>query len=347
MAVAFIPDIDNRPFLQTAAGLILLTLYISYKIANKYGALVGLSYALFSGSFFVEWPLPQAAYVGFGTWGGVMVQASVESAVLNLIIMAFLLIVGTEDLFKKLLKAFLILSIIDSGFVIVRGLLFGTYRAYFMLGNAAIDASFIACFLPFLGYFSIPALIAISVTKSSTGFGAVGVAALTYLMSEFGFKKTWFLILLSPLCMWGVGNFFLQEELFNSNGRFYAWALAFDYWKKLPHMYHLIGTGTGSFFIYGRALMQNAHTDGNGAFAWMHNDYLQILFENGVIGLTLVLGVLIKILIRVKNYPKIFSMICTFAFVGLTQMPMRQFLFQLLGVCFIALYSKKLSHLTN
>lgn len=340
-AVAFIPDIGSRAFYQSAAGLALVTIFIGKKLYDKYGIEVGLAYALFAVSFFYQWPLPQLAYYsGPKNLAGPGVQSAIESAVLTLTLMAGLLVLGKEDFFIKVRQALLFLAVVDSGFVIVRGLLYGSYSAYFILSNSATDASFLACFLPIAGWFSIPILIAIALTKSSTGFGAVGVVLISWLMSKHGLKKTWPILVIIPLLMWGVGHFFLQGELFNSNGRFYVWRIAYEYWSKLPGFYRAFGTGAGSFFVYGPVLMKSAEPTTSMVFFWMHNDWLQVLFENGWTGLSLVFLVFLKLMCGTEEDPKAFAMLCTFGFIGLTQMPLRQFLFQVLGVCFIGLYGK-------
>jgi hypothetical protein len=339
-AVAFFPDVDNRPFFQSAAGLALVTIFIGTKLFNAYGLEVAAGYMLASATFFYEWPLPQLAYRGPTPWGGVGVQSSVESAVLSLTLMATFLALGTDDFFSKIKKILLYFAVVDSGLIIVRGIWKGTWYAYYMLGNSAVDASFLACLLPISGWFSIPMLIAISVTKSSTALGAVGIVAISWLVSKYGIKKMWPVLFAVPALLGAMGYFFLREELFNSNGRFWIWKVVFDYWDKLPKIYQTIGTGTGSFFIYGPTLMHQVDPTTNQSFFWMHNDWLQVLFENGMIGLALLIGIFIKLLCNTEENPKVFAMVCTYGFIGLTQMPLRQFLFQVLGVCLIGLYGK-------
>ncbi len=71
-------------------------------------------------------------------------------------------------------------------------------------------------------------------------------------------------------------------------------------------------------------------------FVWMHNDWLQILFELGIIGLAAAIIFyicLIKHSWNKKNY--LFPIVCTYGFISLTQMPLRVFVFQLLGACLI------------
>ena len=65
---------------------------------------------------------------------------------------------------------------------------------------------------------------------------------------------------------------------------------------------------------------------------------LQILFENGVVGLTsvfVVVGFMLKNLFKKKSI--IFSVFCVYLFTSLLEMPLRLFVTQLLGICILAI----------
>lgn len=67
----------------------------------------------------------------------------------------------------------------------------------------------------------------------------------------------------------------------NSNGRFEVWEKSMHFWNQ--HANPFLGFGLGSFAVIGPAMTEHK-------YIWLHSDYLQILFEMGVIGLILVLG---------------------------------------------------------
>jgi O-antigen ligase len=69
-----------------------------------------------------------------------------------------------------------------------------------------------------------------------------------------------------------------------SHGRFELWT-PFMRWF-IVNAYHLVGTGLGSFEWYAQFI----YNDKSGAYTFLHNDLLQLLFETGIIGLVLGLG---------------------------------------------------------
>lgn len=92
----------------------------------------------------------------------------------------------------------------------------------------------------------------------------------------------------------------VNDRFFNSSSRFRVYELAINMLKEKTH-YQIFGLGTGSWSVWG-PLLQDFHNVAKGEwFTWIHSDFLQVLFENGVIGLTLLLWVGIQALTRVTK----------------------------------------------
>lgn len=69
------------------------------------------------------------------------------------------------------------------------------------------------------------------------------------------------------------------------NGRFKVWGFMMRFWHERAS--HWFGFGLGTQELFAPAV-QNAHNFMKGSwFIWMHNDWLQILFELGIVGLAL------------------------------------------------------------
>jgi O-antigen ligase len=77
--------------------------------------------------------------------------------------------------------------------------------------------------------------------------------------------------------------------LYSSPGRLRMWAAYMDWW--LANASPWFGAGPGSFNWIGPLTFMDEYQ-----YYWMHNDWLQILFEYGIIGLALSLAILVKLL---------------------------------------------------
>ncbi len=224
------------------------------------------------------------------------------------------------------------------------------YQPYFLFNNPAIDCAFTACCLPGIlkwtekdleNFFMvpIPPILFLILSKTSTGILGLGLSVGAYYWAKYDFNKKVLYAALT-LCAFvaGIGWWIQGEDLLKGSGRYFIWQLSFDYWINKANIW--IGTGTGSFFMYGPSLQfTNAvilkKEPGFERFFWMHNDWLQVLFEIGIIGLLIVTIIFIIAVWRARNNPSVFAGILTLGGVALTQMPLRWPLFGMLGAVFI------------
>jgi O-antigen ligase/polysaccharide polymerase Wzy-like membrane protein len=264
--------------------------------------------------------------------------------------------IDEED--HRLLKGFLYFgAILNALWIIGKTIFFGKEWAFSLFSNSAIDASFISCILP---VFYAPALdsrlvkydrffhigvvtillTAIFLTRSSTGYAGVGIAIASYLVFKYRTKGMLWALGLAPIISL-VSWLILDKELLNPNGRFHTWKISYDFIIQEANKW--IGTGFGTFYFWGpqiqlhQQLQDNPHFQGKiDLFAWMHNDWLQVFFELGVVG-SMTVGIMYFCMLRAawKAQSIYFCVLVTYGFIAITQMPLRLFVFQMLGVVII------------
>lgn len=88
---------------------------------------------------------------------------------------------------------------------------------------------------------------------------------------------------------------------------------------RLEHSPLIFGTGTGTFQWIGPTI-QNVQDN---IFIWMHNEYLQVLFEQGLVGLSLMLWLVGVCLWRVRREPILLATSFGLLASMLTQFPLR------------------------
>lgn len=191
-----------------------------------------------------------------------------------------------------------------------------------ILNNPAASACFQVCLLPLMyfpnalrgGRIMGCALIGIPFAGSVTAWAALVVLIFAYT------ARHWRLILwLIPL----MGILFImfgliteQGNVFDSAGRVDLWATIFRHWYEQRYF---VGTGFGSYPLFGPHI-QTLHGHGDGTlWIWLHNDWLQILFELGVPGFILALGFWISALIKTRRQPALFASWLTLGFCMTTQ----------------------------
>lgn len=313
-------------FTQSMMGIILLYTYLSYVIGKRthwsYGA--GVFY-------FTVLQIPQLIFTGklnpsFNDQAILTFQAIIGQGLIY-----FTLVALFFTFFKnvKLLLNLLFIAASLNSHIIIMKYFFGQ-APWFLFNNPAIDASFIACLIPFalrIHYsLALPMIMACLLTDSSSGIIGPIIALSAYYLNN---KK----ILVALFASSTILSFGIlsqgYEKILNSSGRFQVWKLGMDHFFN--NVNHWLGAGTGTWAVYGPTLqVQEAmrrgvvHVDG---FFWMHNDWLQILFENGILGLLITILIFIKTLHTHFNNPKIRAALITLATIAIIQMPLRHIVF--------------------
>lgn len=197
--------------------------------------------------------------------------------------------------------------------------------------NSSTEGTYLAIMMPFV-FFSnnikiinkyyiikIIPVIAIFITTSSVGIFGMIFSFIVYFAIKN--KKILPLILPTLICV-GASYFFIGKNFFSSSTRVGQWILSFNWWKQHANPY--LGTGVGTYFGFGPLIQSiNKYELKGGYFVNAHNDWLQIGFELGLIGLILSVVLFIDLLKKSKNSPWLFASIATYAFVSGMNMPLR------------------------
>lgn len=215
-------------------------------------------------------------------------------------------------------------------------------------GNASMNGSLIAMTFPayalwcarhltLLGrvtFTPIP-VIAIYMTGASTPIGVLCVAILVYASRSLARV---FVPVVAALFTLGFG---LQgAEFLSDTGRFSIWRQTLKTWVSEGNLYS--GMGTGSVHQYLR-LDNVLNNRPRGGF-WVHNDWFQILIENGVIGLTAAALLFAFALIKSESRPWLQSSIAAFGACMIFNFPLHMPLHAFTGAALIWLTHAKISN---
>lgn len=228
---------------------------------------------------------------------------------------------------------------------------------YFIFNNPAVDGSFLACTLPFFlrdkkRFYSGLMILACVITGSSTAIVGVGIAISMYMLAKNKFTKKEIAAAALLLCSTAFsGYMLLGQTLFDSSGRYTLWATFFDFFKKAVNPW--FGAGLGTFQMHGRGLLaakalKSCSDLGTEAltneclkttvaigFPTLHNEWLQVGFETGVVGLIVVLTVFTTAIYKLRQRPAEFASLVTFGCMAITQMPLRIFFYGMFGAFLI------------
>jgi hypothetical protein len=169
-----------------------------------------------------------------------------------------------------------------------------------IIDAASVNGSLIAAAVPSLfevGIFPVLlCLIAVVASKSSIPYGVLAVSISAYFFYSKQTKRI----------LWGLaaiilGLVFERELLFNSSGRFAGYKLFMTEWWN--NSVTLFGPGLNSFQFIGPIVQQKhrylVDEKGSGAyFMQLHSDWLQVLFESGVVGLAITIALFICVATR-------------------------------------------------
>lgn len=217
------------------------------------------------------------------------------------------------------MRGLIFLSVVNCALIL--GLGYGMFNAHTM------DATFIALLLPLnIG-------LAFTSPLKPLNFILAGIPLLTMFMANVGSTVFFVLALqlgafllmvgswrwLVPAVIVILGYGYMREgaNLYTSPDRVDEWIKIMGWWWSNANIW--VGTGSGTFMWLGPAIQNRA----DNLFTWMHNDWLQIIFEQGIIGITLTMWLLMECLYKARNRPWLVSSIAGVCFAMVTQFPLR------------------------
>lgn len=338
---------------QLFIGLVFFSVFFASRTTRKMPVLATamLAYVLISALFISHWPFYSQDFVNLR-----LRLVSARSYGLIIALVFFVSQMSLQTVWKFLL-AFRWVAVIDAVVTLASLFLFTNGAGFFNAGS--MDTAFIAFSLPL---FFLTAkrtrwdwaglslcLIAISFTQGSTAY----LVLLAVVAAYFVARGQWVLVLGSAAAVSGVAVFTQKAQVLNDNGRIGPWRTIMQWWWegppkgwetmqtmlpdnwdalmrwRLAHSPIAFGTGTGTFQWIGPTVQNNPEN----VFVWMHNEYLQVLFEQGVLGLGMMLILVGYCVRRSYKSPALFACVAGVGASFLTQFPLRYFL----GQVFVAL----------
>lgn len=299
---------------QWFIGLALMIIGISYSIYRRYG----IPWALATGYFFLNslylFAYPENRFNKSGTEVRALIAHYAEMQVICgfLALMFFLSL--KERTFYGFKSAFALSGIANSVYVVI-GCLFGFGRLSSnpgysgIIDYAGLNGAFIVSLMPFVQdvrekwprWVSL-ALCTIAVILSKSTI-PVGMLVLYFLLSkEFSLKLKIGAIAVVTIGILASFGILEKRDFFSSAGRFEAYRIFMRFWWDRANMFTGFGPATFQTIAPDVQLaakyMIEKDTNVIHLFLNLHSDFLQTLFENGIIGLSLLLALCAVILRR-------------------------------------------------
>lgn len=219
-----------------------------------------------------------------------------------------------------------------AGLICALGIIFTAYprNQYLVpfLHNPSLTATFLAVLI---GGVSWPLVLiygfAILYTHATTPLLTMGAALLIRYWRDL---KLWQWVLFSALPLYYIFSLVVPKFSTGGNGRFDIWGYAYDWWKSQGPFVWWFGAGEGSTPVIVPLIQMGKHYDPNSFsfYMYMHNDWLQFLFEGGAIGLSLAVLLYGEILLKSKNK----AMVAAFGVAMVSNFPLHSPLITLFGI---------------
>ena len=351
-------------------GLVILTLWVCGIVAKRIHWSVALALLSTIGSSLSIFAFPLFRYTGPSA-ASFDAQSSDVAFYVLLMIIPFLFI--DKKHIESIFKGVGLLCVFDSVFVLLQWALgHEPFHRGSFFGNSSINACLIAFTYPILAFKPsyrpydhtklrsikrhplfflwevvcvVLPVIAVFLSGSSMALGALSGACFVYMLSTSK-KRALRKLLMSAaavILIMAVGFLFLGAELFQDSDRFAIWRQAFDWWNTNANFW--FGTGAGTYFLIGPYIQSlNQFREGNW-WLWMHNDWLQLLFEQGFVGLSAFMAAflfVIRTCIK-ENMPWLLASVVAYALTAAGNYPARLMVHGFLGVLF-CVAAFKLSH---
>lgn len=316
-AVAILSKNNDFVWVKWWSALSVATLFLSGLIWRRVHPSVALVFAVtvWNGVWAFAWPDNQ--FNGLPDTAVYLFERSAAFSSFAFLCFALILTLASRKHLRLLCKSFSLLCLVNS-VVVIAQYVAGYSQLSGLFGATSMSGCLIAFTYPFLAFVSeahprewerryknmlyllyilsaitLP-VVAIFLTKSSMAIGTLAVVWLVFLWREYNKLGTGLLLfgailliayLLDP-------TFFdqLHKPVFQW-GRLRIWILSIHWWLAQDMQTFFVGTGLGSTEVllphiqYGEG-----HRGQHEWFLWMHNDWLQLLFEQGIIGLAVYLN---------------------------------------------------------
>lgn len=266
------------------------------------------------------------------------IRLSMGQAIVWMLSAALVLIHGKRKLFDRMKLGLMIFATLNAALMVVHH--FQGKTATGMIPGHTIASTFLACSFPFFLEECTPSLTGyllclLQVLTVFLAGGSTGVLCLLAVCIIY-FERIKFtaliLLFLSPLLV-----LMPKEDLqtfWNPHGRVAVWMEGIRQWGEGTLIQKLLGFGTGSWeWLFSARYYRTGQM--HDAWLFAHNDYLQVIYEQGLLGFVALVIVMLKVVKRCKD-PLSRACVTGYLIAMSTQSVMRIACLQLLGLYWIA-----------
>ena len=234
-------------------------------------------------------------------WGSLAVKADASTAISTCILLIFILFFSSIKTGRMMQVRLGVAYVSLVNCCIMLWHYHTTWQANGLLDNYAMDGTFIALCYPLLlalykaniddSFKNICKSILVRILPIGAILASNATTPVLMLIAIFGvmfFKRankyekvlmTWMAVTVAG-CLWfRLGS---MASVTTDSGRYAAWRMWWDWYQANVNPW--IGSGLGTFEVLGPEI-QHATGQANGFMMWAHNEYLQLYFETGAIGL--------------------------------------------------------------
>lgn len=237
---------------------------------------------------------------------------------------SLILILGITQLLKNRTTFFKYFRGVCVAFVVFNALMilgqFANHRCVVgnsctgFVGNPSITVGLMVALLPLFidswkedWWLMIPIVAAVFVSRSSIGIGMLAAYACLYLFPwKLNLKtilKQSAIAVSGVVALFSAAYMYLGWELFFTSSRLSVWSYMMARWRKPDNI--PFGTGLGTYHVFSINLQHYGNIEAQSYWNTLHQDWLQIIFETGLVGGILALAVYLvalgKVLVK-KEY---------------------------------------------
>lgn len=271
---------------EASIVLFFCALLIAKKILQKNSIFFAVIFSYVAFSALRVYALPWTPWVGEEPTWVIMFEHSAQASLIQVLLMVAAVFCLKPDTWIKLFQW---IAVINAAWICT-----GWYG---VLLNDSMSGCFSAVLLPLL-FINHRPLWQIGLVTASlfVAHQSLPLFCGFFLLFMLGLQTGRYLwTILTPCIALGVGFLALRSTLFDGRGRYNLWEMSMSWW--VDHANGWIGTGSGSYHVIGPYL---THELGS-IFTFLHSDWLQILFEQGVIGVVLALILFLKVLLKARG----------------------------------------------
>jgi len=295
--------------------LLVCSVALSYVFYRKYGLAVSLVFlsVMISGFSVISYPYRHQVFRGMEIMDTIAIQRTAARSMLSFLIpfMFFLFYRHRRAVTFSIQTVYWLTVASAFWFWSVASVGGG------ILGNPSMTGCLIAITMSFMPWWAwIPGIMAITAIKATMPWAVL--VAMIFARSKY------ILVLILPAAL-------LIPNILDSNGRFIVWQKGLEWWwNNAPHWFGM-GTGTCIQFLSYVQKVTGANNGWN--YMWFHNDWLQVLFEQGVFGLMAFSVLFITCVYNSRKNKKIFGAVLAFGVCAVGNYPARLPVHAYVGFC--------------